>query len=571
MTIAIEILSLAILLLLLYAQWKGQPVGKLLRIRKKNKKKGPDTHRAEEMERVAKLALRELHCDVSWETDHTVRIGHYDFQNGHFQLRIDPSAAYASLAYLFCFNVKLDQLNAVRTVVNKCNINSENHRVIYTINGEKNEVDLHILAGIMLSQDNARDTLADCMTGAFAWQNTLARHLTEKKDGKEEADTELTNAERGRELFLLHEHEMRMQGDDTMRFNDTERLTLGQFLEKTMGLTGITAVRMDFSDAGHEALDDHEEIIGYDLSEALYTDGKLSRAQTVAMLRIIMPDMPLEERLVTLTFNEEGSDGLTDYFRVTACLVPLSASTSHPFNQRHHMQLVNSALMACDHVSRQQERDESNYMWKEAVQKLKNGHADELSDEQKLLAECRDAGLAHLLYTGRKRYLAGRYYEALLLLENAFEAMTDWYDRMDDSQLQAFYDLIFDIGFCYSELKVYDKALFYLDMLLGLHRITYTMEYVNCLVNSGDYRAQQAIDQLIAGVKMNLEDEEHPQEEHIAAFLAFLQRRKVYVLIEKQAYNKAQRMLKKMLNEPENADFALNELAYLQKKMKGEE
>ena len=57
----------------------------------------------------------------------------------------------------------------------------------------------------------------------------------------------------------------------------------------------------------------------------------------------------------------------------------------------------------------------------------------------------------------------------------------------------------------------------------------------------------------------------------LAAFLAFLQRRKVYVLIEKQAYNKAQRMLKKMLNDPENADFALNELAYLQKKMKGED
>ena len=64
-----------------------------------------------------------------------------------------------------------------------------------------------------------------------------------------------------------------------------------------------------------------------------------------------------------------------------------------------------------------------------------------------------------------------------------------------------------------------------------------------------------------------MEEDEQPQE-HLATFLAFLQRRKVYVLIEKQAYNKAQRMLKKMLNDPVNADFALNELAYLQKRMK---
>ena len=157
MTYAIELLILGVLLLLLYAQWKGKPVGKLLRIRRRRKGNGPDAHRAEEMERLASQALQDLHCEVSWETDKTVRIGQYDFQNGHFQLRIDPSTAYASLAYLFCFNVKLDQLNNVRMVVNKCNINSENHRIIYTINEEKNEVDLHILAGIKLSQGNARE------------------------------------------------------------------------------------------------------------------------------------------------------------------------------------------------------------------------------------------------------------------------------------------------------------------------------------------------------------------------------------------------------------------------------
>ena len=135
MTIAIEILTLAVLLLLLYAQWKGKPVGKLLGIRRRRKKKGADPQRAEEMERVASQALQELHCEVTWDTENTVRIGQFDFQNGHFQLRIDPSSAYASLAYLFCFNVQMDQINLVRKVVNKCNINSENHRVIYTING----------------------------------------------------------------------------------------------------------------------------------------------------------------------------------------------------------------------------------------------------------------------------------------------------------------------------------------------------------------------------------------------------------------------------------------------------
>ena len=45
----------------------------------------------------------------------------------------------------------------------------------------------------------------------------------------------------------------------------------------------------------------------------------------------------------------------------------------------------------------------------------------------------------------------------------------------------------------------------------------------------------------------------------------FLSRRKAYLLVVTQNYAEAESMLKKMLNDPTNSDFALKELAYIQK------
>ena len=53
--------------------------------------------------------------------------------------------------------------------------------------------------------------------------------------------------------------------------------------------------------------------------------------------------------------------------------------------------------------------------------------------------------------------------------------------------------------------------------------------------------------------------------QHIFQFLAFLKRRKVYVLVEKKRFEEARKNLMEMLDDPECADFAINELAYIQK------
>lgn len=56
--------------------------------------------------------------------------------------------------------------------------------------------------------------------------------------------------------------------------------------------------------------------------------------------------------------------------------------------------------------------------------------------------------------------------------------------------------------------------------------------------------------------------EKQPQH----SFVSFLKRRKAFLLVRQGSYDEAEKLLKQLLDDPENSYFALKELAYIQKK-----
>ena len=62
------------------------------------------------------------------------------------------------------------------------------------------------------------------------------------------------------------------------------------------------------------------------------------------------------------------------------------------------------------------------------------------------------------------------------------------------------------------------------------------------------------------------DEEDYPDEQQSEkSFINFLKRRKAYLLVEMKEYDDAEKLLKKMLDEPDSSDFALQELAFIQK------
>lgn len=114
-------------------------------------------------------------------------------------------------------------------------------------------------------------------------------------------------------------------------------------------------------------------------------------------------------------------------------------------------------------------------------------------------------------------------------------------------------------------------ANFYLQVVDALKRVKYSEEYINALVNSGDFRSMGIVDSIMNHInEQHKQDEEEDIPAHVQQFLDFLKRRRAYLYVEKRQFEEAKKMLNAMLDDPGNRDFAINELAFIQKLEKGE-
>ena len=215
-----------------------------------------------------------------------------------------------------------------------------------------------------------------------------------------------------------------------------------------------------------------------------------------------------------------------------------------------------------------------NYLWKEAEAKTKSCDFNGMTDDERLLSECFNFTSAFNLLRGKRLFNQRCYLESLTYLESAFSTMMKSFGKLVPETRNHFFNISYMIGFAYNELKQYDKAYYYLEILEPLHYVLYTEEYINCLVNNGDMRAMPLINNLLSVTIFPQKNDEtdnydyeagndNTDKRDLSGFINFLRRRKTYLLIEESNYDEAERMLKKMLNEPDNMDFAIGELKYL--------
>lgn len=522
-------------------------------------------------ERLINKALLSLSCDPVWGDDGVSRLVKYDYQNGHFCMRIEPHKSFVRLSYLFFFNTSMEHLSLVRSLCNQVNMNSEIERIIYSLNEEQNEIDLHIITGVKPTEEDTAEMLRRVMANIFGWQNAFVRRFdevmneTKEQDGE---DKELDDAEWQRELFLLRQQELTHQEPNEIRTSVMTPLALETLVRKVMGLEGFVPSEMTVTGVGTTTVTGRDEVASYNLAKPLI-QGQAFVCQE-AMVRLTYFDLrqPDVRRQMAIHLKSEKSDGQALYFRVTMTIVPLSVSRKVHFESDLNRTEANSVLVAYDLTSPKQRTDEFLYMWKEAQEKQKKGETDGLTAEQQMISECVDRETAKNLYHGRQLYLCERYYEALLYLEDAFNDLAPYFDYMGKTVLEKFHDLCYYIGFCYTELKQYQKAFYYLDIISGLRRITYTTELVNCMVNSGDVRTIPFINSLITQMQLvqDMDDEEEDEsQDHIDKFINFLKRRKAYVLVERRQYAEAKTLLNELLDDLESHDFAIYELSFIEK------
>ena len=522
-----------------------------------------------ENRRIVSKALKALNCTGEWRKEGDAALVRYTFQSGHFGIRIIGNCPQVELSYLFFAEAEMKDINIVRHVCNHFNLNSSGPRFSYTINEETNIIDMHILTPLLLDDDRAKDILSSAMVDMFLWQNSFIRSLTDvKKEAKSSAtsDLEWSEKEVARDFFLLREQELRHQKKGAeWRQNDKEAATLKQWMDKVFGLVDVVFSELMVVTDSVTVINDRESIASYNLSDTLIVDGAFVRQKAMLDLVFFLPAHPTTRR--RMTFSIQQADGCEDvlYYQVVATLLPLPSGIGRPLHSKEVQVQSHSVLLAYDLRSTKQLQDEFVYMWKEAKSKVANGEENQLTEEQRLIANVESVDAARFVYRSRTLHRQKRYYEATSCLENAYRLLNSNIDKKSLEERNLFLEVCYMLGFCYNELQQYDRAYYYLTFVTGVNRTLYAEEYVNCMIYLGDYRSLMTIDGILEDLHNSIvEDEEGEFEQSVHSFLQFLYRRKAYVLVELHRFDEAEEMLRQMIDDPESGDFALDELAYIQ-------
>lgn len=530
-------------------------------------------------------ALHSMGCTVKWENDEENKVGSYEFQGGRFVVNVPKSCASVHVAFPCFYSVNLDLLDLVRQVCNDVNIRSDGLRVIYGFDANQNEIDLHFCENLLLDEERGKTILVQCMQAMFNWRNIFAKWFEDAQKAQsnfESSTPEEGIAKRNRLAAMLREHQLEFfSAPMEVRESANRRVTVGDFTSGAMRLGDLIPSRLDISGDGIslsiDASEDNarrKEMSDYALSDALIADGKFVRRFATLNLVFFKKEMPDERRFLTITLvaDRQTEDAL--YFLVTGVLSPLLPTNDHPGEDIGVHPKACSTLMAYDLKDEKQFSDEFLYMWKDTKDKIESGQIDELTDEQRFIMGVTNLSLASALFRGKRLFLNKRYFEAMLLLRNAFDLWGMDADQMPAKERRQFYELCFMLGYCYDALGQYDAGYYYLSLLDVTEDFAYLHEMINNQAQHDDPRVLNHISSLMENVHRHVEDETgKPVDDYVAAqhpdyhdLSCFLLSTRIEVLMRRNRDKEAEKELRELVKIPDMTDFATGLLADLKQR-----
>ena len=134
--------------------------------------------------------------------------------------------------------------------------------------------------------------------------------------------------------------------------------------------------------------------------------------------------------------------------------------------------------------------------------------------------------------------------------------------EVDDFDKLAWRDVNYNIGFAFMEMKNYIPAIHYLMFVAECESFSYMAEFFNSLTLEKDIRSRAYLDlEYDKVVKENAYP--HLTGEERTQYIAYLKRRKGYVMTDQGNFDKAVPFLTSLLDDPLCTESAKNELEYI--------
>lgn len=521
----------------------------------------------------------------------------FSFQQGNFRLVANSRHTFVRVMFPNFYEVALSQLDNLRFACNEFNLRQSDFKVYYTLKPEESSANSHLEFNFRLAANDKRQVyeLGTMLQHSFEMARWFVQIYNSIGDVGH-SDFEEHNALSARERQLSLELEMWHQHPKlSWRDNETHKHTIGQlfrtFYEDATPITfyGLKVLSsswdMDSQEEGVAtevteatlsnaapvctySLNDSAEISRFVLLDALGTQEVESdnRSSTPTTIQVLATVGELQKKTFVIQLDVEHHTAGKDYVSVlfiepTSPLSPVNSETSMAEMRSN---LTHRFLMVRDGAEKEQKEAEFRYYWEETQDAMQRG--ENISDEQRFMAMSVVPYVAYNLYWGRRYFSDKRYYDALQHLENAYHCLSPNFEQLQKKAREHFFEICYFIGFCYAELKLYDRAYFYLDIVYPQNSVRYTTEYVNVLVNTKDFRALSIIERLLKSIEQELSNAEGEEKDNetLQTFMRFLLRRKGYVLIDQHKLDEAEAVFQSLLDFPDCEKQAIDELMYIE-------
>lgn len=498
---------------------------------------------------IIETFCKEKQCELtSYEEENDTtktRSYRFKYQGGNFvcEAGVDSGEVLLRLYFIHSMPYSTGNLQNVASVCQVLNDKYKYGKLAYSYDKETNEIDLHIYVdSISPSAEQI-----DYYIGLSFAMAAEARDMLSKPNLPSVED--IIRRQREQQMILegeiAHQQPFHANARNIQRIGDLRHLMTIFFRqeEDVEDMLSLTVVR----DTETEQIIQRDKIAHFNVFSTMI-DGE----GTEARMRTNPAVLSLETtfRHYTFTLHPVLDNKDTIYIRLTALMVPYD-NLQHDMPEGAYVPQSISVLLTYD---RDAEKTLEHYRLRDEIQK-------------------KPGNIKALYEYGHQLVLENRFTEAVIALTPLFNTMRHDFFNSSEERRELFFDLCFDLGYCYTDLRQYELAFYYLSLAHSQNRIDYAIEYFNCLGNSEDiriFRELAAEREWVEGLVKEIDDsdesgtEENVQRrEQLANYYAFLKRRYGYALINSNRLDAAEEVFKSLLDHAPSHDYARHELDYI--------
>lgn len=387
--------------------------------------------------------------------------------------------------------------------------------------------------------------------------------------------------------FLVDEAKFRHQQHSMKRSSRDDQVTLGYILKEILnidpadiGAMTIVSREAFASECKTETIEDPSDVLAYKPFDAILDctpegECKIRGGQNTVLVISFRPShlicLKSDERkdksnqhtdnsiIMYLRALDPFSKG-SEYMRVSVLIPNFIGSDDFRNPQSPNTPFTASFILVYDTVPPEKRLEE----YERVKQSLDKGLEADRSLTQEELAVLEGItgtqGLARELNYARWLISRNCYVDALPSLMKAYELVSAKLPKNSEELKDAYSEICLNIGLCYNRLEQFDRAAYYLGMVLDRSDdVHYAVELINAQAYSCGPRAMWTVARYIK----ECEEGKWDDVPEFGAFCQFLYRQMACLYIKHEIWDNARVLLEQMKDVPGDREFALGQLEYL--------